>query len=276
MIQTYIPTSLALGTTIEQNLAARFAYFSQAPQTRFYLEPEMIYFTTNIAYPNLHFNVVFQTRFSTVESTYAGIGHILKQAQARHVPMFWITGPSAQPANLGYYLELHGLSHIIRGQGMTIDLDHLNRNLSTPAGLTIERVKSLEQLQQFVTVLATNFEMPESIIPAWFELEASLGFKQRLPYQRYLGYWHGEPVATSTLFAGAGVAGLYYVATLPQARGQGIGAAISLAAMQDAQRLGYQTGALIAMPKAENIYRRLGFQPTTEFNFYLWPGEKNY
>jgi hypothetical protein len=42
------------------------------------------------------------------------------------------------------------------------------------------------------------------------------------PVRNYLGYFNGEPISTSTVFYSAGVAGIYDVATLPEARGRGL------------------------------------------------------
>ena len=79
-------------------------------------------------------------------------------------------------------------------------------------------------------------------------------------------------MATASTVAGAGVVGLYQVATLPQARGFGLGTAISQAAMQDARRQGYRQAILHSTPMGLNVYRRLGFEPVTNFDIYLWSG----
>ncbi|HEU4421172.1 MAG TPA: GNAT family N-acetyltransferase [Pilimelia sp.] len=57
-----------------------------------------------------------------------------------------------------------------------------------------------------------------------------------------------------------GVAGLYCVATAPDARGNGAGTAITLAALDDARRRGYRTAVPGAEAPAVSLYRRLGFR----------------
>ena len=259
-------------SVVEANLVARMYYLSQATGMELHVEPEVTWFTSDIAYPSYIFNMVLQNRFTSLDSVYRHIDRILDEVTQRRLPLMWNTTPSTQPSYLGYHLEANGFEHVMTGQGMILDLAHLNEAQSMPAGLTIERVRTLAQLEDFVHVLAKNANMPADVEQAWLEKEICLGFDVYIPRQRYLGTLYGEPVATSTLFSGAGVAGLYHVATLPQARGKGIGSAISLVAMQDARWLGHRTATLISTPVGINIYSQLGFKPLEQYELYRWNG----
>ena len=89
-----------------------------------------------------------------------------------------------------------------------------------------------------------------------------------------MGRINDKPVACTMLFNGAGVASVFGVATVPEARGQGIGAAITLLAYQEARRLGYRHGVLFASDLGAPVYRRIGFRDVgLGISRYLWrPG----
>ena len=108
--------------------------------------------------------------------------------------------------------------------------------------------------------------MPETSIESGTDLFAGLGFE--LPLRSYLGVLDGKPVATSQLFLGVGVAGIYVVATLPEARRQGIGSALTLAPLLDARAMGFRIGILHASPMGLSMYRRLGFQEYCRMGHY--------
>lgn len=257
-------------TKIEENLVARFEYFGRAPHIEIITEPEIARLRSNITFPHYLFNVVARSQFSTLESAHAHITNVIKDVEPRGTSVFWVDGPSTQPINLGYYLEAHGFKHVMRGCGMSLDLSLLKEDVVYPSGLKVERVTNRVRLRQFVDVLAQNSHLTRSATQAMYEIEDHLGFEHYLPRQRYLGLWHGEPVATITLFSAAGVVGIYHVATVPQARGYGIASAMSKVALQDGRWLGHQQATLIATTMGESVYRRLGFQPRADFNIYLW------
>ena len=96
-------------------------------------------------------------------------------------------------------------------------------------------------------------------------MKLGLGF----PIHNYLGYLNGQPVATSCIFFGGGVAGMYSVSTLPEARGRGIGSAMTLRPLDQARERGYRIGILQSSAMGYNVYKRIGFRHLCQIeNFY--------
>ncbi len=78
------------------------------------------------------------------------------------------------------------------------------------------------------------------------------------------------PVATATMLYASGVAGLYFIFTIDNARRKGIGAAMTLAPLLDAKEAGYRVGVLGASMMGEPVYRRLGFKEYCRIGLYEW------
>jgi predicted N-acetyltransferase YhbS len=97
-----------------------------------------------------------------------------------------------------------------------------------------------------------------------------LGCGDVTPWRRYLGLLKGAPAATSTLFLGADVAGIYFVSVHPHVRSFGIGAALTQAPLRAARELGYRVGVLGASALGEPVYRRLGFTTCCQISLYEW------
>src|SRR4051794_23965345 len=164
--------------------------------------------------------------------------------QAHGVPGTWHVGPGMRPADLGQRLVAHGFVDAGWEPGMAADLRALSEELTVPPGLTVEEVRDKQGLTVWAQTLARGFGEGE-VEAMWVrEMYGKLGFGEGQPWHHYLARLHGAPVATSSLLLAAGVAGIYFVFTVPEARRQGIGAAITLAALRDARTLGYQAGVL--------------------------------
>ena len=91
-----------------------------------------------------------------------------------------------------------------------------------------------------------------------------------LPLNNYVGYIGGEPVGTAELFLGAGVAGIYWVSTLLEARHQGIGSTMTQVLLQQASEMGYHIGILHSSEQGINVYRQLGFVEKCRMSHYVW------
>lgn len=262
----------ALAAAIETNTVEYWrTCCTYVPGAKFYDGLEMTWFVTGIAHAPW-FNQVLLTRL-TPEQVDARIDERLALYRERGLPMLWSVSSSVRPADLGAYLEAHGLTLSGALAGMAVDLQALRDETSTPPGFTIERAGDVETLKKWAHAYINGFEMPEFAGRALFDVYARVGFDDRLPFRHYVGILDGEAVASSTLFLGAGVAGVWHVGTVPAARQQGIGRAMSLAPLSDAGALGYRVGTLYASDMGLSVYRRLGFEEYCALVQYRWAPE---
>lgn len=70
----------------------------------------------------------------------------------------------------------------------------------------------------------------------------------------------GVPLATAQVLLSHGIAGIYWVGTVADARGKGLGEAVTRAVTERAFECGAGAVTLQASPQGEPIYRRLGFE----------------
>jgi GNAT superfamily N-acetyltransferase len=254
----------ALVAAIKANLFEWYRYLGTSPKAEFYDGPQLTWLLTGI--PISFVNCVLRTQ-AEPDSVDAIIERTLAHFRSRDVTrLSWWTEPGTLPTDLGKHLMDHGLTYSDGGPGMAVDLLGLNEDLPTPTGLTIERVKDTAASRKWAHAAILGFELPETTVDIWFDLFTGLGFD--LPLRSYLAILNGQPVATSQLFLGAGVAGIYCVATVPQARRQGIGAAITLAPLREARALGMRVAILHSTPMGLGVYPRLGFQEYCKMSCY--------
>jgi GNAT superfamily N-acetyltransferase len=270
---TLIPHGARTATVvraIEANELERFAYVSQLPGGELHRSSQLTWFLTGIPY--LLFNGVLNARLPANDLE-GSIARAMAPFVARKLPMFWMTGPSTQPTDLGQRLLAAGLSDAGDLVGMAADLTSVHEDGSAPPDFTIERVRDMGTLERWIGVLSTGFGYAADVGRSFFEALSALELEARSPLLHYLGFVSGEPVATASAFLGAGVVGIYSVATLPEWRRQGIGAAMTLAPLRAARSAGYQMGILHAEPAGLSVYRRLGFRQYCTLHPYLWSPE---
>jgi GNAT superfamily N-acetyltransferase len=259
----------SLITAIESNLFAFLPLFKYWSKAEFRDTPELMWSITEIPFPL--FNSVLRARLSP-DTTDDAINAAITRCKSKNVPMLWWTGPSTQPTDLGSRLSARGF-HPVEIPGMAADLKPLPESVEFPETLVIKRVESDEAMEIWCRVLCTAFEMPDFVAEALFDFSRSLGFDPEFPYRNYLGYLEDEPVATSALFLGAGVAGIYNVTTLKAARRKGIGAAMTAVPLVEARSLGYRVGTLHSSESGFNVYRNLGFKEYCKIFQYIWSSD---
>lgn len=269
----------------DANLAALFRVMAGLRGGELDIGP---HFSRHNSFPtNPMFKGVWDTRLGAADVDTA-IDECIAWFRSRHAPyFFWWTGPSTEPADLGARLESRGFLSLEGQQRvlaagmhqtaegapiMSLDLTRADTSFldRVPKGFTIRRANSNGDLDAFKRVLVATFGIPEWAGQAWVDATLSFGIGQA-PWRIFVGRLDGEPVATSMLFVGGGVASPYAVATLPRAQKRGIGAAITLASLLPALDLGVRHAVLFSTEDGHLVYRRLGFRDLPgRMNRYLW------
>lgn len=256
---------------IKANLFEWYQYLGSSPGAEWHDSPGLTWLLTGI--PSSFANGVLRTQLEP-DNVDGIIEQTLAHFKSRDVTRFsWWVELGTQPTDLGKHLIAHGFAYTDGGPGMAVDLLELNEDLTTPSGLTIERVGDPGTLKKWAYASLIGFEILETYVDTWFDVFAGLGFD--LPLHNYVGILEGQPVAASELFLAAGVAGIYVVAAVPEARRQGIGAAMTLAPLREARAMGYRIGILHSSPMGLRMYRRLGFREYCKMSHYVWEGETN-
>ncbi len=250
---------------IEQNFIGFIRAYVRTGHGEVYEEPGQTWVFTGT--PLRLFNGVIHTSLDASECDLK-IKGLLDFFQSRQQTMAWWISPLTRPTDLSRRLVAHGLTLSWKEVGMTIDLHNINQTLSPLHGLVIERVQDEQTMQEWVHTNAHGFVMDEHVLADYRKLLPSVPHHQHPVGPFYLARLKGEPVATAALYCAHGVAGIYEVSTIPSARRQGIGAAITMAALLEAQAMGHRVGILLAESMSVSIYQRLGFTSHCTFDAY--------
>jgi hypothetical protein len=139
---------------------------------------------------------------------------------------------------------------------------------SPPPDLRIEEVRDETSLRAFEAAIVRGFQLPEVERQgpgAAFSTEILTDDRQRL----WVG-WEGErPVSAAATFIAAGINDVTLVATVPEARGRGYGAALTWRATLADPTL---PSLLLATDAGRSIYERIGYLAL--FRFALWSRER--
>jgi len=251
---------------IERSWFDIFAFWGSALGREVY-EDQYLKRVTLFAPERAQFNCVHLAQL-TPENVDMKIDETVEYFKSRNLPCQWYTGPSTRPIDLGEHLKAHGFDHVWDTPGMAVELESINKDLPEPSDFTIEPVKDVETLKDWIQALTEGFGFKQSTSELIFDIESDLGFGENLPRRSYVGYLNGKPVSSSLLLMTSGVAGLFCVGTIPEARRKGIGTAISLAPMKEAHEMGYKVGVVHSSEMGYGVYRRIGFEDYCKIRIY--------
>jgi GNAT superfamily N-acetyltransferase len=180
--------------------------------------------------------------------------------ETQRVPWAWWASPATMPADIEARLLARGFHVEEDTPRYAAEIEHVIAEGRGPEGLVRIRVGDEETQQQWLDVMGRGFDQDEHRRQALAKAAASAGFDPASPWVRFLGVLDGQPVASSGLILAAGLAGIINVATVPEARGQGIRTAMTQVALTHAREAGYRVAVLGASDMGASLYEHMGFQ----------------
>jgi ribosomal protein S18 acetylase RimI-like enzyme len=226
--------------------------------------------------PFFVFNGVFRTRLGSslpAPEIEQRIAQTVSALRAHGVPFGWWRTPEDQPPDLPTRLVAAGLMPAGEQPGMAIDLEQLGPAPQTSSDIVVKEVSDLAGIEAHMRLVAIGSDLPPEFEEAFRELLLQMPFGPGKAVRYFLARDQGNPVGTGLAVVSGKAAGIFSVATAPQARGRGVGTLVTDAALRAAREAGKRIAILESSQMGYNVYRRLGFVEYCQIKHYVWPGE---
>ena len=265
-----LPGMKSMKSTIKANWKAYHYYLGRSPNVELSRGRHLSWLITDL--PDYFTNLVMSAHVP-IDGVDELIEDALTHFRRKNIrKLSWLVEDGAEAGEMNETLLAHGLTfRETFSTEMAIDLTTLKPDLPEVPGLKIVPVVDRSALRKWIHIASIGFRIGEEFEKIWYAFFADVVFDRR--FRTYLALLNGKPVGTSQLFLSRGVAGIYNVSCVPEARGRGIGTAVTLAPMLEARQMGYRIGILQASSGGYGVYRRLGFQDYGNLSVYLWENE---
>lgn len=169
-----------------------------------------------------------------------------------------VEDPTGRDADLVAAAEQRGLLELSRAPAMVRSAPF--EPLVVPDGVRLGWVGVDASVEDFVQVADESYQslgMPAGVI---VEMCTSPERMVTAHLRTVVAHVDERPVAVAQVLLGSGIAGVYYVGVLPDARGRGLAELVTHAVTQVGFELGAPLVVLQATPMGEPVYRRMGFE----------------
>jgi GNAT superfamily N-acetyltransferase len=181
----------------------------------------------------------------------------------------WARAGTNEDGDLIDAAERAGLKNVYEMPEMVREGEAPER-LAPPNGVALRRVTSPEEAAQYWKVAISSYAsigFPPEIF-AFYENNELLWSES---VATFLAHLDGRPAGISMTIVSHGVAGIYWVGATEEARGKGLGRAVTAAAMSAGLEMGATSASLQASPMGESLYRQMGFETIYDYRLYLSP-----
>ncbi|MBN1927332.1 MAG: GNAT family N-acetyltransferase [Prolixibacteraceae bacterium] len=179
---------------------------------------------------------------------------IIQKIEKGLLPPF-LTLPTDTAQNHLPLFRQHYMREVLRWEGMFLLKENFYPYLEKPENYIIKQVSNIQGLNDWTSVvlpvMLPNKSFPEKLLN---------GFVSSPKLQLLTGYFNNQPVASGMAFTIRNVSGIYFIATLPEHRGNGYASAIVSKLICNCFEKGVKEVILHASDAGKYIYLNLGFE----------------
>ena len=146
-------------------------------------EPDLLLVDSGL--PSDTFNKIARARLSDSAAD-VRIGQAVEHFRNVARPFAWWVGPCSRPLDLENRLRAHGLAPAESELGMSLELRELVPHIDAPKNLTIRRISSAQEIADFASVFAANWQPPDHSVAAFFSAAAAALLAPGSPMKAYL------------------------------------------------------------------------------------------
>jgi GNAT superfamily N-acetyltransferase len=246
----------ALINAVEENLWEMWSHFGRGPGCGLHDEGDCLWFENPI--PIIPYNGIL--KFQVEEDVDNRIEKLIKHFRERQADFMWVVHPTSKPANLPELLRAHGLQEIEPMPCMVRHLDKLPDPPPIPDGMELREVLEEDDESEFVDFASWRWGVEEKFKHQLSDTFSEFRVGKPGTKTHVWQIWHGtNPVAKAGVYFSKSSAGIYAVATKPEAQRLGLASIVTITALQFARNYGKDLAILYSTPMAERLYRRLGF-----------------
>jgi GNAT superfamily N-acetyltransferase len=253
----------AAAAALDANFAELIRWYAARPGGEVVDGGDVTACSTGLAFRSINCAVAIDLDPAAADARIAEIGGWFGE---RGLPWRWLVGPTSRPSDLGDRLIRAGFERVSDSAGMALDLAGFQAE-AIPTGVEIVTVDDHAGLETWAEIQRRALDLDATRTAAWRDAH-DRALSVDVPLRDWIAFLDGAPVAAAALFDGAGVAGIYNVSTVPEARSRGIGRAVTAAALAEGVARGLRTAVLGASELGYPVYRRLGFRDVSRLRSY--------
>lgn len=197
-----------------------------------------------------------------------GLSKVFGRFKAWNVSANLYVSSGTYPKNIKEHLLEHGIVYFKKWAGMAININGFSRDIRKTPDIKIVKADDAETIKAWSKIAGISFGVSEKIMRDMQKMYTAVGSKNDNRLFYYMGLKNGVPAATTLLFKDGDIAGLYMVGTLPEARGNGIAAAMVVHALKEAASMGCSVAILQASEMGKGVYDKIGFKEYCTIDIY--------